>query len=100
MTSYPLMRLYVPDKSVKFYDPRLNRSSEIRPKAVGCGIFCRFSYLDKCQSDVASHVISGVGVDQVGVEVRAKFDASRLNGGQIIRLFGRPDLFYAFLCSI
>ena len=35
----PFVRVIVPDKSVKFYDPCLNRSGEIRPEASGGGIF-------------------------------------------------------------
>ena len=35
--------LIIPYKRVNFRDPRLNRSGEIQPKAVRCGIFCRFS---------------------------------------------------------
>ena len=34
-----VVRLIVPDKAVKFRDPRLNRSRESRPKVVGGGIF-------------------------------------------------------------
>ena len=35
------------------------------------------------------------------MDVRAKFVGdSKLNSGRIMRLFGRPDLFYALLCSI
>ena len=33
------VRLAVPDKCVKFRDPRLKHSPEIRPEAVGGGIF-------------------------------------------------------------
>ena len=33
----------IPYRRVNCLDPRLNRSGEIQPKAVGCGIFCRFS---------------------------------------------------------
>ena len=34
--------LAVPVKCVEFLDPRLNRSPEIRPEAIGGGIFGRF----------------------------------------------------------
>ena len=37
------VRLIVPDNCVKFCDPRLNRSGEIRPKTIGGGIFDTFS---------------------------------------------------------
>ena len=37
------VRLIVPNKIVKFRDPCLNRSREIRPKAIGDGSFDRFS---------------------------------------------------------
>ena len=53
----------VPDKRVKFRDPRLNRSREIPPEAVEGGIFSTF-------------VISGVAVDNVGMYVRVKFGDS------------------------
>ena len=36
------VRLTVPNKFVKFCDPCLNRSPDILPKTVGCGIFNRF----------------------------------------------------------
>ena len=49
----------VPDKCVKFYDPRLNRSLEIRPEAVGGSIFDRFfSNSHKCQPDLAGDISS------------------------------------------
>ena len=52
----------VSDKCVKFCDPRLNRSGEIKPKADGCDIFGRFSNFDYCRSEVASDVISSMFV--------------------------------------
>ena len=39
------------------------RATKIRTKAVGCGIFGRFSNFHKCRSEVAGDVISGVAVD-------------------------------------
>ena len=54
----------------------------------------------KSRLKVAGDVISGVAVDDVGMDVRATFDESGLNTGRIIWLFGRPDPFYAsLLCS-
>ena len=52
------------------------------------------------QPEVAGDAISGVVVDCVGVDVRAKCGDSRLNSGPINRLFVLPDAFYAHLCSI
>ena len=54
-----VVRLIVLDKRVKFRDPRLNRSGETQPKAVGCGIFGRFSNFDNCQQEAVGDVISG-----------------------------------------
>ena len=34
-----IVELIFADKFLKFRDPRLNLSEEIRPKAIGCGIF-------------------------------------------------------------
>ena len=69
-----------PDKRVKFRDPSLNRSGEIRPKVEACGIFGRFSNFDKCRPAAADEVISGVALDYVGVGVLARFGDSSLLG--------------------
>ena len=37
--------------------------TKIQPKAVGVGIFGRFSNFGKCRSEVAGDVISGLAVD-------------------------------------
>ena len=78
---------------VKFSDPCLNHSGEIRPKDAGCGIFGLYSNFDKCRLEIAGDVIPGVALEHVGMDVRAKFDDSRLNNGRTIRLFGRLDPF-------
>ena len=57
-----LVGLTVADKCVTFRDPRSNRSGEIRLKAVGCGIFGRFSNFDKCRPEGAGDVTSGMAV--------------------------------------
>ena len=75
------------------------RATKIRPETVGSGIFGRFPNFNKCRSEVAGDVISGVAVDYVGMDVRATFGESGLNSGRIILLFGRPDPFYASLLS-
>ena len=70
-------------------------------KAVGCGIFSRFSNLDKLfRPEAGGDVISSVALDYVGTDVPAGFGDSRLNSGRIIRLFVQPDPFCALLCSI
>ena len=75
-------------------------TTKIRPKAVGGAIFGRFSNFDKCRSEVAGDVISGVAVDKVGMDVRATFGESGLNSGRIFWT-APPDPFYAsLLCSI
>ena len=63
------MRLAVADKWVQFRDPRFNRSGEIRPKAVGGGIFVCFLSNDKCRPEVAGDVIFGAAMDQVFADV-------------------------------
>ena len=72
---------------VNFRYPRLSRSGEIQPKAVGCGTFGRSSNFDNCRPEVADDVISGAILDYVGVDVQARFGDSRLNSDQIIRIF-------------
>ena len=57
------VRLTVPNKFVKFRDPRLNRSPEIRPEAVRGGILTAFVNLHKCRPEVAGDVIFGVTVE-------------------------------------
>ena len=80
----------VPDKCIQFRDPRLNSSGEIQPKAVGCGIFFRFSNVDNCRAELTGDVISGKALEYLGLDVLAKLGDSRLNNGRIIRLFARP----------
>ena len=60
------------------------RAIKIRPKAVGSGIFSLFANFDKCRSEVAGDVMSGMAVDYVGMYVCATFSESGLNSGQII----------------
>ena len=60
------------------------RATKSRPKAVGSGILSRFLNFDKCRSEVAGDVISGVAVESVGMDVRVTFGESVLNSGQII----------------
>ena len=69
------------------------RTTKTRPKAVGAVIIGRFSNFDICRSEVAGDVISGVAIDQVGLDVRAAFGESGSNSGRIIRLFRRLDPF-------
>ena len=58
------MRLVVPDKFVKFRDPHLKLSGEMRPKAVSGDIF---DSVFAITSDWKySNVISGVAVECVG----------------------------------
>ena len=74
---------FVADKCVKFRDPRLNRSQETQPKAVG-----HLPNFDNCRSEVAGDVTSGVALDYVGMDVQVKFGDFRLSSGRIIQLFG------------
>jgi len=39
------------------------RATKIRPKALRSGIFSHFPNFDKCRSEVAGDVISGVAVE-------------------------------------
>ena len=71
------------------------RATNIQPKAVGSDIFGYFPNFDKCRSEVAGDVMSGVAVDHVGVDVRSTIGESGLNSGRIILLFSRPDPYYA-----
>ena len=66
------------DKGLKFHDPNLNLSREIPPEAVGGGIFDCFPY--NFWPKVDNHIISGVAVDNVGMNVCEKFGDSRSNG--------------------
>ena len=72
-----LVRPTVPDKPVKFRDPRLNRSSEAAMSTV---------FHDNFWLEVVSDVMSGVDVEQVDVDVYIKFGDSRLNGSWDTRL--------------
>ena len=51
-------------------------------KAVRGGILAVFrTYFNKCRPEVAVDFISGVAVDWIGMDVRAKVGDSKLNGG-------------------
>ena len=80
------VRLAVPNKFVKFRDPRLHRSPEIGPEVVGGGIFGRFSNIDDFRPKVDSDTMSGAFVEQTGVAVRIRGDESRSNCSRDIRL--------------
>ena len=50
--------------------------------------------------EVVSDVISGLALDYVGMDVRATFGESWLNGGRIILHFGRPEPFTRHFCAV
>ena len=70
--------LIVFDNALKFRDNCLNHSGEIRPKAIGDGIFGDF-FSDNCRPEVASDIIYGTGVGLVSMDVRVKFGDSNSN---------------------
>ena len=59
------MRQFIIYKAVKFNAFRLNRSREIRRH-------CRRLFREKCRPEVASDVVCGVAVDQIGWDVLIK----------------------------
>ena len=61
---------------VKLCGPCLNRSREIRPDAIGGGIFNNF-FRDHFRPDVVSDVIYGTTEGYVGMDVPVKLDDSR-----------------------
>ena len=72
VTSYPTGlwgRPTVHDKRVQSRDPRLNRTQEIPPEAVGGGIFKGYLNFHNCQPEVSSDIISGMAVQHVGTDV-------------------------------
>ena len=83
----------------KFRDPRLNRSGEIQAEVVECGIFGRFWNFDNCRPEVAGDVI-GVTSGMLARICVKKIRGYGLNSGRIIRVFVRPEPFYALLRSI
>ena len=64
--------LIVLDKLLKFHGHSLSHSREIPPEAVGGGIFDSFFHYT-FWPEVDNGVISGVAVDNVGVNVHVKF---------------------------
>ena len=75
------------------------RATKICPKRSKAAFSVAFSNFDKCPQEVAGDVIPGAALVDVGMDVRVIFSDFRLNSGQVIRLFDRPDPFYALLCS-
>ena len=53
-------------------------------KALGCGIFRRFSNLHKCRPEAGGDVIASVALDYVATVVPAGFGDSQLNSGRIV----------------
>ena len=49
------------------------RATQMRPKAVGGGIFDPFSNVDNFRPDIFSDVMSGVVIEPTGLKVRVKF---------------------------
>ena len=76
----------VHDVQVKFRDPRLNRSGEIPPEAVGGVISGRFSKVDNIRPEVASDVMPGVVADTTDMGVSVKFGYSRSHRSLDMRL--------------
>ena len=70
------------------------------PKATRGGIFGRSSNFDKCQSEVACDVISGVAADKVDMDVRSTFDESGLNTVTELLDSGQPDPFTHRFCAV
>ena len=74
------------------------RATRIGPNAVGSGIFGRILNFDKCRSQGAGDAISGVVVEQFGLDLRATFGISGLYNGRIIWLWPtRPVLRITFV---
>ena len=77
----------VREKQVQFCDPRLNRSREISPEAVGGGEFATvFSNVDNFRPKVAIDVISVTVIDPTLVDFRVKCRDCRSNRARDIRL--------------
>ena len=74
---------FVVDKRVNFHDPRLNSSGEIPPKPSEA-VFSTVSPYN-FRLEVDNDVISGTGIDNVGMDVPVKFGDSRSNGFRNIR---------------
>ena len=68
----------------KFRDPCLNRSGEIPPEAVGNSIFDSF-FRFNFRPEVDTDVISGVALEHVDMDFRAKYGSSRSKGSRNIQ---------------
>ena len=78
------MRPIVRNKCVKFRDPRISRSREIPPEAVGGCIWDDFVRRN-LRLKVVGNVISGLAVQKFGVDVRVKCGDCRSNCSRDIR---------------
>ena len=76
--------MVVLDKCVKFHDPSLNCSREISPEAVGDGIFDCFAP-NNFRPEVDNDAVSGMAVDNVGMDVCVKYGDYKSNGFRDIR---------------
>ena len=69
------------------------RATKIRPKAIESTILGPFPNFDKCRSEIAGNIMSGVAVQYVGEGVRSTFGKSALNSGRIIWLLASRTRF-------
>ena len=77
------VRQIVLEKCIKFSRPGLNRSQEIPSEAIRSGIFDIFRY--NFRPEVDNDVVSGVAIDNVGMDFLVQFGGSRSNGSRDIR---------------
>ena len=76
------MRPIIVDKCAKlFRDHCLNRSREILPEGVGCGIFDSY-FRYNFRPEVDNDAVSGVHVYYVGLDIRVKLGDYRSNGSR------------------
>ena len=66
-------------KPTNWWGQAKRRNTQIRPKAVGGGIFGHFSNVDECRLEVAGDVISGKLMGPDVSDNRVKFGDSRDN---------------------
>ena len=76
----------VPDKRVKFGGPHTNRSQEISPHPKSSEATFSTVFRDNFRPDIASDLLAGPDVEQVGLDVCIKFGDSRSNHSRDIRL--------------
>ena len=94
---FNLKSLYFRSVFIEMYT-RFENDARLKfdPKPLEAAFSAVFRTFGRCRPKAAGGVMSGVAVQQVGLDVRVQYGASKLNSGRIISLFAGRTRFTHF----